>query len=124
MLIDRQDTEDRVRGVMKGPGWIEIDCLAMGEVVGDWLLMNGWMGNVFSTQTGAVYTVQPRHRRPELPAEGGALCASTSLDFELSFDFFERTVYATVFCDLHSLFQTPLISGPGWKTVKWARSKF
>ena len=57
MLIDRQDTEDRVRGVMKGPGWIEIDCLAMGEVVGDWLLMNGWMGNVFSTQTGAVYSL-------------------------------------------------------------------
>ena len=122
MLIDRQDTEDRVRGVMKGPGWIEIDCLAMGEVVGDWLLMNGWMGNVFSTQTGAVYSLDIAGQN-YLPREG-APCASTSLDFERSFDFFERTVYATVFCDLHSLFQTSLISGPGWKTARLACSKF
>ena len=41
----------------------------MGEVVGDWLLMNGWMGNVFSTQTGAVYSLDIAGQN-YLPREG------------------------------------------------------
>ena len=53
-----------------GPGRSEIDCLARVQVVGDWLLMNGSVGKVFSTQTGAVYSLDIAGQN-YLPREGG-----------------------------------------------------